>query len=434
MSSILIYSPVVGPRLRYIMTEMLVRMSGLQIEFCTDAAIFRQSAVLRINYSCHAVSEEEIHILPHGLLEETGVLHQQSLMNHIAQGISFSHDLARQIACGEKVFEIQFDLFAAAFFLLSRYEEYLPFKADIHGRYSASESVAFRSRFLERPLVQEWAFAFTALLKQRYAPLKSELPPYRKQMTIDVDQAFKYRHKPWWRNFGGFLRDPASFRERFAVLTGLQTDPYDIFDHLEKYFPGKDFGLSFFFLLGDYGAYDKNTDYRNTAFRNLITKLGSKYPVGIHPSYTSNSSDAYTSQQILLKEVARLESILGAPVKRSRQHYLKLRFPETYRKLLNAGITHDFTMGYADRIGFRASTALPFYWYDLENEVVTELLIHPFQVMDVTLRHYLRMTPEQARLAVRDIRVQVEKYGGDFTCIWHNSSFDQSWQGWSPDF
>src|SRR5690606_1402201 len=77
-----------------------------------------------------------------------------------------------------------------------------------------------------------------------------------------------------------------------------------------------------------------------------------------------------------------LETATGSSIKASRQHYIRLRIPETYRQLRKAGIAFDFSMGYGSLNGFRASAALPFYWYDLEKEEPTDLLIFPFCFME----------------------------------------------------
>ena len=95
-------------------------------------------------------------------------------------------------------------------------------------------------------------------------------------------------------------------------------------------------------------------------------------------------------------EKERLENITDKPLLRSRQHYIKLFLPSTYRFLLEIGITDDYSMGFTDEIGFRAGTSHSFQWYDLSNEIETQLKVHPFCVMDVTLKNYLKLTPQQA--------------------------------------
>ncbi len=133
---------------------------------------------------------------------------------------------------------------------------------------------------------------------------------------------------------------------------------------------------------------------------------------------------------LLEKEIFRLGVIKKGPVHRSRQHYLMLSFPETYKNLLRAGIREDFSLGYADDIGFRAGFAGDFFWYDLEAETSTTLRIFPFQVMDVTLKNYLQLTASEAIEEINDIVKQVKFYGGTFISLWHNSSFAAS-HGWA---
>jgi hypothetical protein len=183
----------------------------------------------------------------------------------------------------------------------------------------------------------------------------------------------------------------------------------------------------FFWLLGDYAKYDDNIDVKNIEFQQLIKNISEKYAVGVHPSYRSNQAIYFIKE-----EKARLEKMIGMSVSKSRQHFLKLRFPETYRRLLEVGITDDYSMGYADDIGFRAGTAMPFPWYDIENESITHLIIHSFQVMDVTLKDYLKLTPDEAINNIHQIKEVIKAVGGTFTTLWHNPSVSNEgeWENW----
>ena len=93
-------------------------------------------------------------------------------------------------------------------------------------------------------------------------------------------------------------------------------------------------------------------------------------------------------------------------------------------------------MGFADAVGFRAGTAVPFPWYDLSGEKATPLMVHPFQVMDVTLRNYLGLAPETALDHLRPIIEITRETGGVFCTLWHNSSFSliDGWKNWKPVF
>lgn len=136
------------------------------------------------------------------------------------------------------------------------------------------------------------------------------------------------------------------------------------------------------------------------------------------------------------KEKDRLEDIIDRPVTQSRQHYLKLRFPKTYQNLLKLGIANDYTMGFASLAGFRAGTCTPFPFFDLSKNQCTELMIFPFQVMDVTLKNYMHLNPEKASQLIEELMLEVKKVDGTFISLWHNESLKESgqWAGWRKVF
>ncbi|MFA4864493.1 MAG: polysaccharide deacetylase family protein, partial [Bacteroidales bacterium] len=161
--------------------------------------------------------------------------------------------------------------------------------------------------------------------------------------------------------------------------------------------------------------------------RELLLKLSLTAEMGLHPSYQS-----FIRPEIFKKEKLRLEEIVQKPVITSRFHFLRLKFPQSYRDLAAAGIREDFSMGYSSLNGFRASTCTPFYFYDLEREERSNLRIHPFIFMDSAMIDHLRITPEAAVEEIKDLINQVEIYGGEAIGIWHNYSLSEKdqYKGW----
>jgi hypothetical protein len=155
--------------------------------------------------------------------------------------------------------------------------------------------------------------------------------------------------------------------------------------------------------------------------------MNERAEIGIHPSYKSTTYYYYLHQ-----EIERLEEIIAKRVHKSRQHYLKLEFPLSYQSLIDNEITDDYTMGYADIVGFRAGTAHSFLWFDLSTNAVTTLRIHPFVYMDGTLNQYLKLSPTEAKEKIQQLWEEVKRYGGDFIFIWHNETLGEKrkWKGW----
>jgi hypothetical protein len=175
---------------------------------------------------------------------------------------------------------------------------------------------------------------------------------------------------------------------------------------------------------------DKNIDYNHPYLINLIRSISKNHLTGIHPSYKS-----FNNLQILKMEISRLDKITSK-TSISRFHYLKFTLPKSYQILLKAGIRQDYSMGFSDRIGFRAGTCTPFYFYDLENECTTDLKIFPFVYMDGVLNDKLKFTPEYSSKLISKIKHEVRKVNGPFNAVWHNESLSDRdrWKGWRSVF
>ena len=219
--------------------------------------------------------------------------------------------------------------------------------------------------------------------------------------------------------------------ERLAVVFGQKKDPYDTYSELETIREKYNLSCIYFFLLGDYGQYDKNVSASRRKFQSLIKSIADYNQCGIHPSYQSNEEP----HRIALEQ-RRLSKVVRRDVTHSRQHFLKLKFPETYRQLLACDITDDYTMGYAQEIGFRAGICTSFNFYDLGAEQETSLRIHPFAVMDATLRNYMLLKPDEVIGRVAPLIRATKAVGGTFMSLWHNESLSDMhpWEGWKSTY
>ena len=425
MHHLTIYSTLPdAPRLRYPLEVLFGTLLACDFQLTADRELYQATDGPRINYSRQRLSSGELFIPAGPLLFEKGVDPRARPLE-----VATVADLPAFFFLEAPTADLPFDLFALIFFLLSRYEEYLPFAADEHGRFPATASLAFRHNFLDRPLVEEWAGRLAERIGSRFPGWTVRPSAYRFLPTYDIDLAWAYRHRGLARTLLALPRSP---RKRLEVLLGRREDPFAAafhwLDELHERWPTDPV---FFFLLASFGRYDRGIHYRKRALQRLIEDLAGRYRLGIHPSYRSSRDD-----RRLPREIGRLAAILQEPVSRSRQHYLRLRLPATYRGLLQNGIRADFTMGFADAIGFRAGTATPFPWYDLKREQATPLAIWPFQVMDVSLKNYLQLSPGEALPAVLPLIRRCRQVGGTFITLWHNSSLadEGEWAGWRETY
>lgn len=332
--------------------------------------------------------------------------------------------------------DLGFDLLAAAFYCISRLEEYGSTALDNHGRFLPTASIAHRHGLLQRPIVDEWCAQLRCVLKERNS--QASFYPHRMKniVTIDIDHPFKYRHKGLLTPLLGAARDiargdMAQLRERAAVLAGAACDPFWSFDYILKQLGCWGQEAKFFVLRGKRGRFDKKYLGRSRKYDSLITRLAGRFEVGIHPSYRS-SFDA----DGIMAETNELQRLTHRPVTSCRLHFLRVRIPETYTMLERLGFTDDYSLAYSPMTGFRAGTAVPFKLFDVMGDRVTGITVHPTCAMDVTLKNSLHLTPMEAVAKLHDLRAKVEATGGEFITLFHNSSLgeDCEWRGWRTVF
>ena len=424
MEKVLLYSPEISPRLTYIASHIAEEMLGARVVYAGSPPPPGSSDLPVINYSASELPGA-INIFPDGLLGETGIP-VRSPGVEIVDGIPLIFPSPGR---GNR----RFDLFAASFYLLSRYEEYLPFRKDRHGRFPYSESLACRHSVSEEPMVEMWGMMLRAEIEKKYPRFRFRERKFTFIPTIDVDIPWAFRNRGLWRTAGGFARsllkaDIAGFRSRYRVLFRGEPDPYDTFDLIGDMHDKRDICPLFFFSAGSYGRYDKSIPPDDPEYRALIAAISSKYGLGIHPSYRS-----FEDEGLLEEEIGRISEITGEPVSRSRQHYLRLSLPGTCRLLIMNGISEDYSLGWAETPGFRAGTCTPFMFYDLEREEVTPLRIFPFQIMDGSLRDYMGLGAGEAVSYACRIIEKVRKVNGTLVTLWHNESFSGQgrWKNWT---
>jgi len=420
---LLIYVPRINNRLRFTFKLILTELLGVKFVLTDDSREFIQSGQPKFSYAFHPIADE-LFICAKQLLFESGLKDQEIQVTAFNEMPAFFTTT--------RFSAMPFDPFAASFYMVSRYEEYLPTIYDSHHRFEAHHCLAYNNGFLQKPVVNIWAYAIRDLLKLKFPELLFLKRQYKYHSTIDIDNAWAFKQKGLVRTVGGYLKslsqlDFKAISQRSKVLLGFEKDPYDTYDFQLEIQHKYNLKTLYFILFATYGKNDKNVPITSRKFCELIKSISDNAEVGIHPSYGSNYS-----QDRLPKEIKRLSKVLNREITKSRQHFLKLSFPETYHHLLELGITDDYTMGFASEIGFRAGICDSFNFYDLDLESETKLRIHPFQVMDASLRYYMMIDVDDAINKIKPIIEEVKKVDGTFMSLWHNESLSNvsPWEGW----
>ncbi len=422
---LLVYTHKISPRFKYVFKHICTRVLGVKVGFTTKIEEFIAHDSLKMSYTKQQLGNEFF-------IKSNDILFEQGLSD-IDIHIHTWENTKCFFSIGDKC-ALPYDIFSASFYLLSRYEEYLPHVKDEYGRFVATESIAYKEGFLHQPVVDIWAYKFRKALQKQFPDFKFPERTYQLKPIIDVPSAYTYKLKGIMRTLGGTFKDLFKFRlkslyTRFGVLLGFRHDPYDTFKYLINRQKTSHFKFLFFFLIGDYSTYDKGINPNKKKFVSLIKHVNDYSHVGLKISFFALEDDV-----LLKKEKVRMEEILNTNLKASRQSFSKLNLPETYRNLIALEIKEDYTMGYVNHIGFRAGSCTPFLFYDLDYEVQTPLKIVPYHLMDYALLKHKSLLDKKKVL--NEIMHQVKQVNGEFVPVFHNYTFsdDTRWDGFKELF
>ena len=422
---LLVYTHKITPRLTYAFKHICTRILGIPVKFTTTIEDFITHDSMKMSYTKQPLSNE-VFVRSNELLFEIG-------LSDIDINVHDWDDTKCFFNTSEKS-SLPYDIFAASFYLLSRYEEYLPHVKDEYGRFLASESLALKNKFLHQPVIDIWAYKFKAILQAQFPDYNFPQKQYSIQPVIDVPMAYYFKQKGVMRTIGGTFNDLLELKirrlfQRYLTIFGFRRDPYDTFKWIINKQKQTKTKFIVFFLIGDYSTFDKNINVNKKRFISLIKSVSDYCKVGLKASFF-----ALEDINILKKEKLKIESITNYELEASRHSFSKLNIPESYRNLVELEVKQDFTMGYINHTGFRAGTCTPFQFYDLDYEVQTPLQINSFHCIDYAFlkKHSLL----DKRQELEQLIYEVKKVNGTFTPIFHNYTFgdEDRWKGFKKLF
>jgi hypothetical protein len=336
-------------------------------------------------------------------------------------------------ASGSRVLHL--DVFGAAFFALTRYEEAVDgAPRDEHDRFRARSSVASRAGFLERAVVDEYVEVLRSVIERVWPRLLAPRRTGESWLTHDVDLPLIAAGRPWWqvgRSLGADLVKRRTPRLAWRRLTGwararrgdLDGDPANTFDYLMDVAEGVGLRASFNFLAGGTAKADGSYRLNDPWIRRLLQRIAARgHEVGFHGSY-----DAFEDPQLVAEEFRHLRATaetlgIAQPAWGGRQHFLRWSNPRTWRAWSDAGLHYDSSLSYAELPGFRAGTSRAYPVFDLERRRVLPLFERPLTFMDASATRYLHLNPDETLALAGKLAETGKASGGTFVLLWHNDA------------
>lgn len=410
---LLIYTPKITSRVVYIFKHICTHILGLEIKFTTKIEEFIAHEGVKFSYGKKRLGNE-LFIQKGELLLEQGLSDVEIKVQQWEESKCF-------FSVSENS-DLPFDIFAASFYMLSRYEEYLPHVKDDLGRFPASESLAFKEGFLKSPVIDVWAYKFKAILKKRFPEMIFKERDAHALSIITVSRVFNFKNKGFLRSLVGTVIDIGRLKfsrvgDRFKVLFRIKKDPYNIFDDLIFLIKKYNTRMLFMFQVSDFNAYDKNISYNRQNYHSIIKYVADYAQVGLRLGFF-----AIKNPEVLKTEKKRMENIIHRPLQNVINSKYNLMLPDNYGFLNELDIPNDYSMGFPESVGFRAGTCTPFLFYDLNLEITTPLKVHPY-VFHSQVCHSLPSGEIKSEIA--GILKELKSVRGTFVSVFKNRDFSE---------
>jgi hypothetical protein len=322
--------------------------------------------------------------------------------------------------------------------MLTRLEEVDHVGGDEHGRFTAAESHAYRHRYLDRPVVDEWLDVLGQVLRRAWPSVALKSHVFSAKVSHDVDMPSRYGFRPWRalpRCVAIDLLKYKDLRCLWAPWIRLTThralhpkDPFNTFDWLMDLSEAHGLVSAFYFICDRRGIpHDCDYALEYPAIRKLIRHIHERgHEIGLHPSYDTFLDAAQIGREAnRLRRICTEENVVQ-PRWGGRMHYLQWRQPITLRAWGAAGMAYDSTLTYADHAGFRAGTCFEYQAFDPVAVESLPVRMRPLIVMEGSIldTKYMNLGTGDAALSyIRTLMEHCRKVGGVFTLLWHNSSF-----------
>jgi hypothetical protein len=337
-----------------------------------------------------------------------------------------------------------FDLLSPFFYLLSRYEECVNPKPDEFGRFRAGDSVLHRLNLLGRPILNSYVRLLKDAFRRCGLPEGEPLWPEGRRFAVALSHDVDIPRKSIAGSLRIILRqllgkeglEDVSVSSQVGSLLDLAKaglsggeNPYWNFKRWVELEERHGFTSCFYLASVREGEvedpkYDLTTDGALRDMAGEISRRG--FGVGLHGSLRSADE-----VRTLKEQKESLERLCGLTAFGVRQHYLRMKLPQTWRVQEEAGFLYDSSLGYSDKIGFRCGLAFPFRPYDLGEERRLNILELPLNIMDGTVFAGRGKGREEALSTCLGLLDRIEEENGLAVILWHlRSWYERDFPGW----
>jgi hypothetical protein len=208
----------------------------------------------------------------------------------------------------------------------------------------------------------------------------------------------------------------------FTMAMGFGQDPLDKISALAEEEHRREIKATFNFLVQHAHRLDATYTLQHKDVINAMRWLASRgMEIGLHGSYTCLDSSCGTRDE---KERMLTR---GFNVRGGRQHWLRYTLDRLISAVEAAGLDYDMSIGWSERIGFRAFACFAFPPYNFNEERPATFLEIPLAMMDQAL--HIREHGETRMFSdAADVLAASRRWGwGGISLLWHPTAFGYGW-------
>ena len=389
-------------------------------------AIFQPNQTFDISYGLNSQSRIQITPTSSAFFENSQPLPEEAPVYYEWQGfkVPFWFDTKsgdEVILYEEDKAIIQPDIIAGGFYFLSGWQEYHSSRRDQYGRFPYQESLQYKHQLITKPIVNYYFDILKTAIEHVYGvqllPVFARDAAFTTCLTHDIDNC----ETAWLVEGAKAIRKGRLPMFLHLILKKIAgQDNWSNIPEVVKTVQNNNAVSSFFFLANNQKFQQiANADYdiSEAKYQNWLNLLGKKnFEIGIHGSHIT----AFEAGQ-LQAEIRKLNT----PVRGNHFHYLRFEPRETPHLLEASNLEYDTTLGFSEHFGFRHGTCFPFRLFNFKTRQAFRFLEIPLHLMDVTLYHpnYLQLQTDDLLPALTPMLLEIKKFNGCFTWLWHNENF-----------
>lgn len=337
--------------------------------------------------------------------------------------IIFGKDL---LNVSKKKITCEIDIFASSFFMLTRWEEHVNKTRDNHNRFPLKESFAFKHKFYDTPVVNEYVEILWNMLVYLDCKQERKKRSFNIILSHDIDYPL-FSSRNIFKAAGAELFVRKSLSDAYSSFKSIikgrinpDNDLFNTFGYLMGLSEKHNLKSHFFFMSAKKNSHNYGYSLKNKFIKNIFGEIKKRgHIIGFHPGY-----DTYNNYKKWKEELDLLSKFTSQKIVCGRQHYLRFDPLITWQIWEDNNMEWDSTLGFPEKEGFRCGTCFEYSVFNIHKRKKLILKEKPLIVMDGSINYGEKKNSGEIIDRVLKIKKIVKKFNGDFILLWHNSSFN----------